>query len=182
MGTALAKHHSPAIIGKLFKLARGSHIDSVKYLVQCGEALVAVKDSLGYGEWMLWLKDHQKDLGFDDRTARRMMQAAKEWTLASDLDDDKAAKLNRQIWGHQPPPKVDIEEHSKDYRQLMRIVEWMRTNPAWTVNSSLSRAEAGEIRGYLNDAREWIVSLERAITALPGSNGRVIENVRTDHG
>jgi len=179
MPTEIAKHHSPAIIGRMFGLARSSHVDSVRYLIQCGEALRAVKDSLGYGEWMLWLKEHQKELGFCDSTARRMMQAAKEWSSTHNLDDDAAAKLNRQIWGNKPPPKIEIEEHSKEYRQLRRMTEWMNAHPAWTVNSSLSRVEAADIRSALTDAREWIVSLERAITALPGSNGRVIENART---
>ena len=179
MATAIAKHHGPEIIGRLYKLARSSHVDSVKYLVQCGEALQAVKDSIGFGEWMLWLKDHQKDLGFDDRTARRMMQAAKEWSSTSNLDDDRAAKMNRQIWGNAPPPRVEIEDHSKAYRHLVRFIEWFKARPAWTVNSELSREEAAEIRAQLADAKEWIVSLERVITALPGSNGRVIENART---
>jgi len=183
MGTALGKHHSPTIIGRLFKLAHSSHIDSVRYLVQCGEALHAVKESIGYGEWMIWLKENQKELGFDDRAARRMMQAAKdaakEWSSTSEVHQDWAVRVNRQIWGNQPPPKIEIEEHSKEYRQLMRMAEWMRDHPAWTVNSSLSRVEAADIRSALTDAREWIVSLERAITALPGSNGRVIENART---
>ena len=165
-------------IGVLYKRARSSHVDSVKHLLACGNALIEVKKTLDHGTWMIWLSEHKEELGFHDRTARKLMLGASKWPSTANLDDDGAVKISRQVWCNEPPPKVDIEEHSKEYRQLLRTFEWMKSHPAWTVNSSLSRAEAAELRNSLNDAREWIVSLERAITALPGSNGRVIENAR----
>lgn len=178
MGKSLTTAHNPETIGALFYKARRSHVDSVQYLLECGRQLTQIKGSLDHGSWMLWLKEHQATLGFTDRTARKLMLGAAKWPSTSNLDDDGAMRVSRQVWGNDPPPRVEIEEHGPEYRQLVRFFEWLKAHPAWTVNSSLSRDEAADIRHSLSDAREWLVSLERAVTALPGSNGRVIENAK----
>ncbi len=165
-------------IGALFQQARLSHADSVKHLIACGTRLRAIKESRDHGTWLLWLKEHQEVLGFTDRTAQLLMRGAANTKLASDLDEDQAAKLSRNIWGHAPSPKVEIEEHGPEYRQLARMFDWFKSHPAWTVNSCLSRAEASDLREQVAHAREWFTSRERAIATLPGSNGRLIENAK----
>src|SRR5262249_14340165 len=88
-------------IGDLYRKGKSSMVDSVRYLIEAGQRLVAKRDSLKHGEWLPWLEANADVLGFDTpRTAQRLMGIAANATLASHLDEDTALQLNRQIWGH----------------------------------------------------------------------------------
>jgi hypothetical protein len=73
---------------------------SVRHLVEAGRRLAEKRDSLDYGEWLPWLEANADALGFGERTARRLMGAARNRTPASDLDEEAAIQLSRLIWGH----------------------------------------------------------------------------------
>jgi len=88
-------------IGRLFAKAKSSMVESLKYYVECGQSLKAIKDSLPHGEWLPWLKAQKNILGFGEWSAQRMMKAAetKTW-LTTDLDDSQALTLSQEIWGN----------------------------------------------------------------------------------
>ena len=111
------------MIGSLFQRARASHIDTVRYLLECGQKLIEQKEATPFGEWLLWVKRHQQILGFNDRTARRLMDAARRYrSSTTDLDDDSAAKLNRLIWGNEP--EISPYEPRPLIGYASRVSEW----------------------------------------------------------
>jgi hypothetical protein len=76
-------------IGTLCDKARKSMVDSVKYLIEAGQKLTAKKAELEHGEWLPWLKENQKALGFGHPTATRLMKASR-----------KAAQISKSVWGN----------------------------------------------------------------------------------
>jgi ParB family chromosome partitioning protein len=89
-----------AKIGKLWRAACNSLVDSGKYYAACGERLIAKKATLKHGEWLPWLKANEDVLGFGRQTAFLLMKGAKV-KLALHLDDEVAAlAISRKLWGH----------------------------------------------------------------------------------
>jgi ParB family chromosome partitioning protein len=72
---------------------------SVKYLMECGRSLAKKKQALGHGQWLPWLFANEGTLGFGERTAR-MLMAASNRQLTSDLDEAGATEISREIWGN----------------------------------------------------------------------------------
>jgi DUF3102 family protein len=78
-------------IGKAYKRGKVAYI-------QAGKMLAAKKKSLGYGEWLPWLKANAKVLGFGDWTAQRLIRLAQNpsWDMekvwGNDIKKAKAAK------------------------------------------------------------------------------------------
>jgi hypothetical protein len=44
--------HDAAEIGDLYHKSRGSHLESVRFAIECGLRLKAKKDSLAHGAWL----------------------------------------------------------------------------------------------------------------------------------
>ena len=113
-----------SLIGRLYRQARINFVDSVKLLIECGERLKAQKDKLSHGEWTPWLEANENELGFGDRTARMLMDAASrpfstKRKLASDLTEEDALAVSRQIWGHrEPEPGKPYSANSKSTGNL----------------------------------------------------------------
>ena len=55
-------------IGQLYRNARSSVVDSVRYLIKRGVELTEKNKSLDHGEWLPWLEANADVLGFDNRT------------------------------------------------------------------------------------------------------------------
>jgi hypothetical protein len=88
-------------IGELYRDARASMADSVRYLVEAGHRLIAKKDSLGHGRWLQWLEANAEVLGFDTpRTPQLLMKAASKYEVDFAFDDEEALQISRQIWGN----------------------------------------------------------------------------------
>ena len=88
-------------IGQLYQKAKHSLVDSVKYLIKCGQRLIEKKASMKHGQWLSWLEDNAEVLGFSSRrTASMLMKAAANGQPASHLSTTEAAQISRQIWGH----------------------------------------------------------------------------------
>jgi len=88
-------------IGRLYRLAKRSLVDSVKHAVECGQKLIAQKENLKHGEWLPWLQDNADVLGFaHDSTAQRLMKLVSNPALARDLDETSAVTMSRKLWGH----------------------------------------------------------------------------------
>lgn len=100
-----------AEIGKLYQQARSSLVESVKYLIACGEKLATKKASLSHGEWLPWLQDNAAVLGFETpRTAQLLMVAAANAKPASHLDEAAAVAVSRSIWGHDSIEDANFDE------------------------------------------------------------------------
>jgi N6-adenosine-specific RNA methylase IME4 len=88
-------------IGDLYRKARGSLIDSIRYAIQCGQRLKAKKDSLGYGAWLPWLREHADVLGMNvTSTPQRLMKLAADSASTQNLDEARALVISRRIWGN----------------------------------------------------------------------------------
>src|SRR6185437_4280693 len=110
-------------VGALYITAQRSCEASIEAILSCGRALIDIKASLPHGEWMLWLKDHQSELGFHDRTAQRLMNAAKKYSntsLTSDLVDS-AGPILKRVWGNEPPER---ESHALSVTRLEAFAKW----------------------------------------------------------
>jgi phage N-6-adenine-methyltransferase len=86
-------------IGKLYRKAGSSLVDSVRYQVECGQKLALKKQTLKHGEWLPWLKEQADVLGFGERAARMLMGQANR-QLTSDLTPPEAIAISRQTWGN----------------------------------------------------------------------------------
>src|SRR5258708_410436 len=55
---------SPQAIGGLFRKAHTTHVESVHFLIQCGQRLHERRESLPHGEWLPWIDANCETLGF----------------------------------------------------------------------------------------------------------------------
>jgi hypothetical protein len=51
----------------------------IQCIIDCGQRCNKVKDEIGHGNWMTWVKDHEKDLGFGYRTVKRWMECSETY-------------------------------------------------------------------------------------------------------
>lgn len=147
-------------IGKLYSEARTSHLLSVTLLLNVGSHLTAIKRDIPHGDWLLWLKDHKDILGFGDRTARRLIEAARKWTSTSNLTDEGAAEVSRLIWGNETPSGEPSDDHSRDYKKLWAFLRWTSVSKPVDVLCSLSPAELSELLPELSALRGWLNQFE----------------------
>ncbi len=84
-------------INTLYLQAKGTLVDGLKYYIECGIKLKAVKDSMQHGEWIPWLKENKGVLGFGEKTAPRLIKAA-NISLTRHLEESEAQAHLRQIW------------------------------------------------------------------------------------
>jgi hypothetical protein len=88
-------------IGELYRNARSSMVDSVRYLIEAGHRLIAKKVELGHGKWLPWLEENAEVLGFESRfTAAKLMNAAAKCAVNGTFAHDEALQISRQIWGN----------------------------------------------------------------------------------
>ena len=91
-------------MGELYKKARRSFVQSVRYALQLGKQLHAKKRSLEHGKWGPWLTASEAVLGFVPRTAQRLIKAYATWTSYVDpdvlLDEATAHEISQFIWGN----------------------------------------------------------------------------------
>ena len=89
-------------IGQLYQKAVHSLVDSVKYLIECGQRLTEKKASMEHGRWLPWLTNNQSVLGFSHpRTAQKLMKIANTPSTAL-LEPAEALQISRQVWGNLP--------------------------------------------------------------------------------
>jgi phage N-6-adenine-methyltransferase len=94
-------------IGDLYRKGKSSMVDSMRYLVEAGQRLIAKKDGLEHGLWLPWLEMNATALGFDSpRTAQLLMRGAEKAKSTSHLDEGAALQLNREIWGNRGGPRT----------------------------------------------------------------------------
>ena len=73
----------------------------MRHSIECGQRLIAKKETLKRGEWLPWLEQNADVLGFDSpRTAQILIKGASNTKLASHLDEASAVALSRKLWGN----------------------------------------------------------------------------------
>lgn len=125
MGELTYRDAGPAgQIGQLYRSAYRSHVDSVRQLIEAGRQLIAHKEAIAHGDWMLWLKQHQDALGFSDRVAQMLMAGARKWDskLASGLTEEQAVTISREIWGHER--EISPYPAGPPVAYVERVVSW----------------------------------------------------------
>src|SRR6267142_570407 len=89
------------VIGDLYRKARGSMIDGLKYLIDAGHRLIAKKDRRNHGERLPWLQANAEALGIDmPRTAQKLMKLGRKYDASVVFDEAEAIRANRIAWGH----------------------------------------------------------------------------------
>jgi hypothetical protein len=106
-------------IGDLYRRAKRSVVDSVRYSLQAGDRLNKKKEKLGHGKWLPWLEANADALGFaNPGTAQRLMQVASKYRVDAVFEDEaEAAAICREMWGNSerklPKPQRDDEDHEE---------------------------------------------------------------------
>ena len=153
-----------ADIHSAYQTARSQQAASVLSLIECGRLLLAVKATTPHGEWLLWVKANEAELGFGDRTARRLMAAATEYrTLASDLSAEDAAQLQRSIWGHEP--SISALPAGPPVSYLQRFVGWAAKHDLAEFDELYGEDRATALR-HIAQARAWLTGLEARLQPL----------------
>ena len=102
--TAIAPDEDAREIGCLYRKARDSIIDSVRYAIECGHRLRTKKRELGHGRFLAWIGGNSEVLGFTSvRTADRLMRAAAKLDSRDQYDEIAALQISREMWGHLGP-------------------------------------------------------------------------------
>lgn len=146
-------------IAALYHRARGSHLESVSCLLECGTQLQQAKDAIPYGEWLLWLKEHETALGFGVWTAQRLLRLARETWLATHLTDEDALKVSRQIWGHEPAVESTPAIPTLGY--LHRMFDWASKHEVQQF--VILPGEVAQLEAGIHAMRQWLSALERAL-------------------
>lgn len=144
-----------AQIAEWVNKGRQSQRDSLQYLLLAGQALRDQKASLKAGEWLLWLKAHESELGFGIRTAQYLMRAALNAKLPSHLDDDQVSAICANIWRKD----ADVEPHEapKVFGAIERLLAFTRKH---SPSELLSVQERTQLAAYLAQLRTWLSEAE----------------------
>jgi len=109
-------------LAALYVRAKGSAVDSVKYFIECGIKLKAVKDSLTHGKWIPWLEENKEVLGFKERASRYLLKAAERYRQSTaDLEESEALQMSRRIWDNDA---TGLKGHVSKDRNWYTPVRW----------------------------------------------------------
>jgi N6-adenosine-specific RNA methylase IME4 len=132
-------------IGDLYRRARASVVDSVRYLLEAGTRLTKQKADLPHGQWLPWLAANADVLGFESRfTAAKLMKAAK-CVAGGTFDEEQALEVCRKIWGHTPSDDETLrravgirrERYAKKYKKrVQKILQIAKGNSALGVGKT----------------------------------------------
>src|SRR6516164_4249774 len=88
-------------IGELYRKARASVADSVRYLIEAGQRLARKKAELPHGSWRPWLEANADVLGMNiESTPQRLMKIACKFSASAEFGEEEALQISREIWGH----------------------------------------------------------------------------------
>ena len=99
-------------INELHALAQSSAESAVDYAMQCGEALIAKKETLKHGEWKAWVADNFEA---SYETAHKYMQVSKMQHAALLEEGKKPESIRQALRQLSQPDKKDVVQFSGDY-------------------------------------------------------------------
>lgn len=166
LGTISTPLPTPNEICQWFYMAHRSHADGVRWLLACGQALKDIKVAQGLGNWALWVKKHEHELGFGLTTADRLIRAhTVHSSSTTSLTNGEAVLISRAIWGNLPPVNQLDDRRSSACKFLSKVHEWMVEHPAPDTARELPHDEAAALRDQLEQVQRWLallcVALER---------------------
>lgn len=148
-------------IGLMYRRSLEGQAETVRLLIGCGQALIAVKSELNHGEWMLWLRRHKEALGFSPVTAQRLMRLANK-SLTTHLDPLQASDIMRQVWGHEPQGEK-VSDISPYFKKLSSFLSWSTMTEPTAAVQGMSADEAQSVLATLPKVHGWLNTLEGAL-------------------
>lgn len=148
-------------IGSLYRAAIVSARDSMDCFIACGRELIAAKAALPHGDWMLWLKARQSDLGFESSTARRLMALASNCASTHDLADAEVLALSRKVWANDSDT-ADSPDSATSWVGFARFLKWADAHSP----AVLAIADPAAVYAQIALARQWLERLETSIAAV----------------
>lgn len=84
--------------------------NTIQHAIRCGELLLEMKQRVGHGNWLAWVREH-----FDasERTARNYMEIAKSAAVA-DLRDDTTMRSALRALASRSQPKEPKKEQASE--------------------------------------------------------------------
>ena len=179
-------------IGDLYRRGRQSMVESVRYLIEAGKRLKAKKDALGHGHWLPWVEKNAEVLGFGDRTAERVLGAAK-FDAGVEYDETEAKRISRSIWGHtvrKPTSKSSDDENQQQQPEeevLQEVLQDTLDDAASSLAWAAARGAAADIAGVVLADRNlrsafakiappgWLAAFAAALDAAPPPKVRKIK-------
>jgi hypothetical protein len=161
-----------AEIGALYGIASQACRTSIEALLACGKALAGIKTSLPHGQWLLWIKNHQLELGFHDRTAQRLIAAARKYantSLTSDLSE--VSGLHASIWGNE---LQELEASKLSPTRLESFAAWIATHKPQEVGYT---GDLAQVRSQIQAVRRWLDEFE----SLTFTQGRSLARPNGTH-
>jgi hypothetical protein len=162
--TVIKPDKDAAKIGELYRKARLSLVESVRFAIACGQRLIEkkadLKQEFGHGSWQPWLRDNADVLGFETPlTAQRLMKLASNTSSTKHLDEFGALAISRQLWGNTDdeanspdPDDIDLDGLLRDEdghltpraRQFIREVKAEKTASKKAIRDTREFALAGK--------------------------------------
>jgi hypothetical protein len=151
-------------IGRLYRLASGSLVESMRHAFECGKKLAKKRADLKHGEWLPWLEANADALGFENRrTASRLIGLA-EGTPAPHLDEATAASVSRKLWGHKSreagngtaAPATTVEAKTQLIAALARVADFCGQNDPTTVASGMQPDEVATLQSHARVIDAWL--------------------------
>jgi N6-adenosine-specific RNA methylase IME4 len=137
-----------ARIGDLYRRGKSCMVDSVRYLLEAGSALIAKQDAMAHGQWIPWLKENAQTLGFASRyTAAKLMSAARKHSkcvVDGTFAEEQALQINRETWGN-TYSDTQILAEAKPIRA--KQIEAKRTAKKAKYNARISAAKPRPLEG-----------------------------------
>ena len=106
-------------IGRIFRRGTAAQFET-------GKLLLVRKAELKHGEFLPWLEKNRDVLGFDRRTAQRLMKLASENAslddaFVSQMDADEIREINRDLWGNKKRARREERDFYRTPTDCVRL-------------------------------------------------------------
>jgi hypothetical protein len=137
--------------------AFGKARDALEYARRAGELLLEAKATIGYGNWLCWVRDNCR---FSIRTVQGYMHLAKHWRDIETKSATVAHLTLRQALAYvsAPPRRLTVASMRRRVEGLQAAATKIARN-----SDAPSAADAREIDAFFLQARDVSARLEAAL-------------------
>jgi Protein of unknown function (DUF3102) len=157
-------------IGRLYRLASGSLLDSMKHAIECGKSLAKKRDKMKHGEWLPWLEANSDALGFSARqTATRLIKLSAEGASTLHLDEATVVTVSRKLWGNKsrapiapdPAREIDVKVMPPPAKTelidaLSRVADFCEHNDPNIVAADMQPGEVAALQDHARVIDAWL--------------------------